>query len=310
MCVVSLALLDVHPALAAPNPPADWSYYVTVYDTTNAYNLGCDQGTFDKSQSPYANSLVILDFGVQTSSGSGTIATFTNATLTNSQVSNMVYQFARGYFNCTGIDSTSILDLGVGTNDSDNYSTSTYSALGTDWANLMESINSSLAGSGYTAQVQLYGANDIEDWYGAGTYVPASDANAWVNAYAAAANPGYFDYGDADGCSTTTDTNTACANGYDQYDYYYYSWGAAPALAVPEIYYSGSAWQWTRISQYASIYQSAMRFDAPMDEHDIDSSTLTASQAYSDLFSDLTSLGLNNNIEFATEIHCWPGYTC
>lgn len=105
------------------------------------------------------------------SAGSGTIATFTNVSLTNAQTENVANAFAQQYFVCTGTDTTSKLTLAIGTNDSVNYSTSTYTTLGQDWANLTKSVVS--ANSQLSSQVTVWAANDIERWAsGNGFYVP------------------------------------------------------------------------------------------------------------------------------------------
>jgi len=138
LLTVNLVLFPHFPtAFAAPAKPAtDWSFYVISSDTQTAYNLGCNQGHFDAGFSPPRNSLVVLDFGKQNSAGTGTVMTFNKLPLTNSQVESIAYQFSLGYWNCTGTaDSTSVLTLGIGTNDSEpSYSDATYTTLGKDWA--------------------------------------------------------------------------------------------------------------------------------------------------------------------------------
>lgn len=293
-------------ALAAPAQPAtDWSFYVLSGNTNDAYNLGYKQGQFDAGHSPVINSFVVLDFGVQTSDGSGVVTTFTQEPLANSNVKSVAEDFAQGYWDGTGSDTTSVMTLGVGTNDSINYSSSTYTTLGTSWANLVSAITSDEGI--HRSQIVIWGANDIESWASpSGFYVPSADANAWVNAYSKVDPAAYDNYGSADGCpwSYTGGNGEPCGSGYNQYDYYYYSWGAPPAFSTPEIYFAGNAEQWTYISLYAKYYQIGMSFEGPWDENDLDPSTLTSSQAWIDLSNDLSGAGVASGMTYSAEIHC------
>lgn len=155
-------LLFPHPSIAfatPAKPPTDWSFYIMTSDTNVAHTLGCNQGHFDAGFSPPHTSLVVLDFGVQNSAGTGVVTT-QGQPLTNSQVESIAYYFSEGYWECT---STSLLTLGVGTNDADpSYSDATYTALGKDWAQVVQTVigdDSSLNG-----EVRVWGANDLEAW--------------------------------------------------------------------------------------------------------------------------------------------------
>lgn len=299
-------------------PPTDWSFYVTTYDVSTSstdpgsmYTLGCNQGKYDASHSPPVNSLVVLDFGVQTSSGSETVATFSGATFTNAEIEEMAETFSKEYYLCTGSDTSSILTLGLGTNNSVKYSDSTYTTLGKDWANIVSAVETSNKGAGYGAQVIVWGASDLEDWINPGKnlIIPADQTTAWVNGYASLDPEPYLNYGSANGCPTNGYANLNCDVfdnvTYTQYDYWWYSWGAAPALVAPEIYLSSMAQQWTQISLYDKNYHSGtMRFQAPWDENDLNSSTLTSSQAWSDLWNDLNNAGVIANMYDSAQIHC------
>lgn len=136
---------------------------------------------------------------------------------------------------------------------------------------------------------------------------PKGDANAWVNAYSNIDPAAYDDYGSADGCPTTGNgySNQPCSYGYYQSDCYYYSWGAPPSLASPEIYYNSQAEQWAQISLYAkNSVKASITFEGPWDENDLDSSTLTSSQAWTDYSNDLSSVGVNTLMPYSSQIHC------
>ena len=305
----------------ATQPPTDWSFYVTAYDVNNdlndknsLYTLGCNQGTYDASHSPPVNSLVVLDFGVQNSSGSATIATFSGATFTNAQIETMAETFSKEYYICTGTDHTSVLTLGLGTNNSVKYSDSTYTTLGSDWANVVSAVIAYNNGSGVHSQVTVWGANDLEDWINPGDnfIIPSDQTTAWVNGYSSLDPAPYVNYGSANGCPTSGYANLNCdvfdGTTYNQYDYWWYSWGANPALVTPEIYSSSMAQQWTQISLYDKHYKlNNMRFQAPWDENDINTSTLTSGQAWSDLWNDLNNAGVIATMYDSAQIHCQYG---
>lgn len=290
-------------AFAAPaTPPTDWSFYITSASTSTAFNLGCSQGHFDSGHSPVIDSEVILDFGEQYySDGSGGVLLLSGIQISNAQIQAVTEAFSDGYWDCTGTDSTSVLYLGIGIN---NYGNSTY-ASGVTWGNNVAAIQNSNKSKGYTAQVAMYGANDIESWCPSNCVSPSA-VMSWVNGFSSV--PGsykYFNLGSADGCPAYSSGNGACNGAWNQYDYWYLSYGAPAALSVPEIYYAIQANQWAMISLYGSQYQAArIYFAGPLDEYDLDNTTLTAPQAWSNLWNDINSnTATTDNMPFSFEIH-------
>ncbi|HLG77381.1 MAG TPA: hypothetical protein VKX46_13280 [Ktedonobacteraceae bacterium] len=297
-CLVLFAP-NVHPAFAVQaKPPTDKSYYITTTSTSSAYNLGCNQGTLDASFSPPVNSEVVLDFGGQNSSGTGTLL-INGTSITNAQIESVAEQFSSGYWNCTGNDSTSKVTLGIGTNNS-YYDVS--SSGGNAWAQVISAVINSNKSSGYDAQVVIDGANDMEPDFGS-----ASGTIAWAQGYANVFPAPYINYGSADGCPSSSSANGSCNNGWNQYDVWYVSWGSPPAKPLPEIYYSVQAQQWTMISLYGAQSQNkVVRMQGPLDEYDLDSSTDTSAQAWSQLWTDLntystTAQNMNYSAEIANE---------
>jgi hypothetical protein len=270
------------PAFAVQaKPPTDWSFYVATPDTASAYNLGCNQGAYDAGFAPPSNSLVVLDFGGQLPDGSGSLL-INGVSVSNSQIESAAEAFSHGYWDCTGADTTSVLLLGVGTNNS-YYDVN--SAGGSTWAQLVADINASNKSNGYDAQVSVGGANDMEPGFDT-----AAHTEDWANGYTAINPAWYVNYGSADGCPPSSASNGACANGWRQYDAWWVSWGALPAFPLPEIYYQVNANQWTMISLYGAWYQgSKMGFYGPLDENDLGTSTFTSDQAWSSLWSDVNS---------------------
>ncbi len=274
--VVAFALVAARPASAADMPQTDWSFYVTALNTSEAETLGCNQGEFDADHGDI-NSTVTLDFGGQDSSNNGTILTFSGTVVSYGDVEAYAETFGFWYWDCTGADTTSLLTLSIGTNNSAYYVNSTG---GASWAGVVNAVTSYMDNYG---QVQVWGGNDMElDW---DTYAATS---SWESGYAAHTSQDYTDYGDAAGCPPYG----SCDNGWTQHDVYLVAWGDAPAWATPEIYTSATASEWISISDtYGPIV-----FWGPMDEYDLDSSTLTPAQAWSDLCSSQTC-------EYSLQIH-------
>lgn len=283
-------------------PPTDWSFYITSANTSTAYNLGCNQGHFDAGHSPVVSSEVILDFGEQYySDGSGGVLLLSGIQISNAQVQAVAEAFSRGYWICTGSDSTSTVYIGIGIN---NYGNSTY-ASGVTWGNNVAAVQNYNQSQGFASQVAMFGANDIESWC-PNNCVSPSAIMSWVNGFSSV--PGsykYFDFGSADGCPPYSSNNGGCNGAWNQYDYWYLSWGAPAALAVPEIYYAVQAQQWAMISLYGAQYQSStIYFQGPLDEYDLDNTTLTAPQAWSDMWNDLNSNSSTAiSMFFSFEIH-------
>jgi hypothetical protein len=296
VCAV-LVGFNVRPAFAIQaEPPADWSYYMNTNSTTTAYNLGCDQGTFDKNHGDI-NSEVVLDFGGQ---GSSDISTkmINGVWISNADIEAASVAFAHGYWVCTGSDLTSVLKLGVGTNNS-AWDVSTSG--GNAWANVVAAVKNTIHADGYDTQVIAGGASDIETWQ----LWNHPDTRAWIDGCAAINSGFYLNYGSADGCPTNISGNAYCSYGWYQYDYYWASWGSPPALPTPEIYSNTMAWQWAMISLYGAQYQGTrVWMEGPWDEYDLATNTLSPYWAWTDFWNALNANSQTaQNMSFALEIH-------
>ncbi|GCE19565.1 hypothetical protein KDK_33650 [Dictyobacter kobayashii] len=254
-------------------------------------------GRADASHSPVINSEVVLDFGGQLSNGSGALM-INGVTISNAQIEAVAEEFAHGYWHCTGSgDTSSVLKLGIGTNNS-YYDVS--SAGGKTWVNMVAAVQSYNHSKGYDSQVVMMGANDMEPGFGS-----ASSTIAWAQGFASVSGYLYLDYGSADGCPQYSTGNGSCNNGWNQYHEWYLSWGSPAAIVAPEIYYSSMARQWAMISLYAAQSQGgAVQMQGPMDEYDLDTSSLTPRQAWSDLWTNLNyKSSTAQNMPFSLEIH-------
>lgn len=265
-------LSQVMPALAvAPQPTTAWSFYVLTTNTSTLYNLGCNQGTADWHNGNL-NSEIILDFGGQASGNNGTNLLFSYAFVSYATIESLAENYADGWWICSGADYTSVLDLTIGTNNS-NYHID--SAGGAAWAGVVNTVRTWASNNGFTSQLNVGGANDMEP--GFDTYPPTK---SWVDGYTSAGGPYYVNYGSADGCPQTTHTNGGCNNGWNQDGEWYVSYGALPAYSTPEIYYQSQANQWGQIKLW-----KYMAFHGPLDEHDLNTSTFTPAQAWTALWN-------------------------
>jgi hypothetical protein len=240
------------------------SLYVRTFNSQTMYNLGCNPGNHDRNAGNI-NSEVILDFGGQAYDGNGTVMTpGNNVEIPWATVMDEAEQFGKAYYFCTGSDYTSVLKLGIGTNNSAYH---VDSAGGATFAGVVNSIKTWMYNYGFTSQVSVGGANDIESGYA--MYPPTK---AWVDGYAAAGGPYYLNFGSANGCPPYGQ----CTNGWSQDAIWYVSYGAAPAYATPEIYSQAMADEWGSIYAHRS-----MQFEGPMDEN---SGDFNAGQAWSTLW--------------------------
>lgn len=282
----------------------NWSFYMNSSSTSRAHTLGCNQGHADATY--HDNSLVILDFGAQASNGSGAYFPGTSTFISNSQIEAVAEAFSSSYYVCTGSDTTTVLSLGIGTNNSGS---NVGSANGRTWAHVVSAVQSYNQSHGYSSQVAMYGANDLESWCDSPPGAACRSASAainWANGYSSVGGSLYFNFGSADNCPTNSYSGGSCGNtGWTQYDYWYLSWGNPAAVPTPEIYHDSWATQWEMIDLYSVYHHGGrMTFWGPMDEHDLDGSTDTATQAWDALWNALhTHTSTAQNLFYSIEIH-------
>lgn len=240
-----------------PKPLTNWSFYVVSTSTSQAGRLGCNQGRFD-TDNGRKNSLVILDFGGMRFQGSveGTeMVQPYDAFMSYSQIEAYAREFARQYYVCTGSNLTSILTLAIGTSNFwlDGVFYRVDFGGGRSWGQLVTRVRNWVGSSGYSSQVRIIGASDIETSWSTNTR-----ARAWVDGfeYDAVTGIDMLNYGSADGCPDATYSNGTCNNGWRQYDVWYVSRGAPDTRSVPQIYFEVNARQWAMISRYAATYRT------------------------------------------------------
>jgi len=259
----------------------DDSYYVTSSNPQLMIDMGCRDGTTD-ARNAAAQRLTILDFGGQYADGSGTEPVLGPAELTNAQIEQLAENYALGWYICLGSDESSVLTLGVGTNNS---LLDVTSSGGATWANVVATVAD--AEAAINDRIVVDGADDIETEFSS----PAAALN-WAAGYGAAGTGSYYlDYGDAGGCPETTDYDGTCNNGWDQYDVWAVSWGEPAALPMPEIYYAANAAQWAQISRYgkSNLNGAAINFSGDLSEYAAAPTTLDPAQSWTNLTTYLDS---------------------
>jgi len=268
LCAGAIILEMPAAALAGPSsiPPIDDSFYVYPGDTpSTAYTLGCDQGNYDGQVNQ--DSVVILDFGAQTSDSSGTYLPSSSTFWSNGSDEFYAANFAEGYQGC---NHGKVLTLAVATN---NDGSVTDGHLGAVWGTVVQAVANNAQQSGYV-NVSVAGAGDWEAGFG-----PFAHLNGWVNGdgsgggYVSTYSVPLFDFGSADGCPQQYGQyqNIQCTGDWYQSSNWYAAWGWGPAYATPEIYYNGcdgnaaQDLQWGMISLEGAVYQgSEIPFTGPM----------------------------------------------
>lgn len=268
-------LVGATPAFAMQTqPPTTTSYYVAVGSTeTNtsidswAYNAGYALGQRDLGLTGTQNSSVILDFGSPYYNGTSYGTTGRGRFMSVNDVRLAVVAFAHGYYVGTGTDTSSQLTIITGVNNSG----STYIDYndGRAWSFLIQNIASDFVTNGYSSQVSSRGGIDAEP-----DYSTATASSNWMSGYTSAYTSPYYvyDYGAASGCPQSGSTATAgsCNNSWTQYNVWYMSWGASPALPLPEIYATSgaNAKQWQQLSLYSYLaYGAKMGISSPLSEY-------------------------------------------
>ncbi len=241
------------PAAAVAVPYEGVSVYITTNSPANLYTVGCQMGSLDLSRPGTQHSLVVLEFGGQTTiNGVWGATLYGGPNSTNAQVLAAVKEYAHGYWLCTGSDVNSVAEVALGTNNSNGASTVTY-ASGQSWAGLVNSFASWLGTVAYGNQVVAAGSNDIEPGFG-----DPGPARSWVDGYASVFTRRLVNNGSADGCPTnhipgSTECGTSAHPSWGPEDIYHVSWGSPPAWPLPEIYRTDGAMaqQWYWLARYA-----------------------------------------------------------
>ncbi|ADU51648.1 hypothetical protein Tmar_1538 [Thermaerobacter marianensis DSM 12885] len=313
LTIGAIALCLVIPVYAShtpPPPPWTSAYYMNTINQTAMYDLGCEWGTKDRNTDGTQYRLMILAYGMPKYQNGAYGASAFNGFVSTSQIAAAVQELGRGYYVCTGYDTSSQLQIAVGTS---NYGSSVTYGHGQAWANMVNSINDWFKSRGYSSQVYAVGASDME----LGWNSPSVTKN-WVNGYDSVNLHPLYNFGDAAGCpSTETSGNAYCSNGWYQADVYYISWAAPPAVPTPQIYRNDGiqARQWWSISLYGYKYGSgSMRFRASLTQYQAcqqngcdPSIDNTPEQGWKQLWDALNhDSRTTSTVTYATDIRWYP----
>ncbi|CAN7542401.1 peptidase inhibitor family I36 protein [Terrabacter sp. LjRoot27] len=233
-----------------PVPSSAPSYYVSNQDTAWANAKGCAMGNADEAQAGTQTRIVVLDFGRLNHDADGVwrLSYFSGTDRTPASAGALAVAMGKGYDSCVGADTSSLLRIGLGTNNS---SGTISSAAGKVMAQAALDADAGLAAF---PQATVWGANDFEAW-GADSTAHAK-ARSWVDGYnsVAGARP-LVNYGSADGCpSSSIPTDGSCNAGLNAYTIWYVSTQGA-ARPLPEIYTptGTQAKQWKYLSLYSVV---------------------------------------------------------
>lgn len=313
---VAEALIVVNPGLV---PPSTASYYeFGAYagecpTTPGSAGGGCPLFAQGQAQpDPGPGGLVILDFGAPcyvpgtTPLVPGTQLFASSNCTPDSVLKSLVEDWVAGYQSVAG---RGPIAVAAGTSNSltgvDNgyISDSVMTTLGGDWFTQVVQPAATWSGA-HTPSVSVWAASDLEQ----STYAPGGlwqwdtgeNSMHWVFAYNQAAQAaiagtgkcslgsnGYLaDYGDDTLMYPASETN----NGWTATWVYQAAWGLASTCAVPEIYYSSMATEWSALSSWAQGQGlSAIKFTGVMGEPNSPpelctwSSPCSATQGYLDL---------------------------
>ena len=302
---------------ATTPPPYTYSYYMWTTDSQTLYNLGYNLGQQDLNTAGTQDHFLILNFGKPKSqSGYGTLLYDGGGFASTSQIASAVEQFARGYYLGTGTDTSSTTFIAIGTTN--YYDPSSINEVtpshGQAWGQMVDQVASWVVNGGYSRQVTIVGASDMElDWNSRTT------TRNWVDAYSQAGSWALYDYGDAGGCPSSSSTNTKvsqpCNNGWTQDDVFYISNGAPKALPSPQIYNTQgtNANQWRQVALYGynGPPQRFMYFYVELTQYKAcqqrpsslcNGANNTPATGWTQLSNALNGAGLTQSIRWSTDI--------
>lgn len=234
------------------------SYYMGDPGHGAARNLGCANG--DKT------GRMSLFFGAPSSVNGGYGSTMWGApNVTVNQVSALAKEFARGYAWCRRSGAYALF-IGIGTSNStiDGRTYQWVREHGRAWAAMVRDLRA-WAHRYHRGYFSFYGAWDAEpSWSSVGK------AEHWMLGYnSTPGRVGLHANNSADGCPSSTSTNGACNNGWNQRWVWRLSWQYDPALPVPQIYATSgvNARQWHMLNLYGASQGDGMHFYGTMAQH-------------------------------------------
>lgn len=154
LIVLPLPLVVYSAAPAGATPPQPWTdenWYMISTSNTEAYNMGCTHGKYDASTG--FSSFDILDFFGQNQANTGTVIGFGRYPVSYAQIEGLVENYALGYYECTGGDTSTVDYIGVGTNDS---AWSVTTAGGHAWGHVVSAVENYVIQTNLGSQVVVW----------------------------------------------------------------------------------------------------------------------------------------------------------
>lgn len=259
--VIAIQAASAEPAAAShsdpkPNTVRAW-YMDTVADAT-LYNMGCAQADRVDADTDPDVGVVILAFGAPrevdpetTRNGASMFSTNASEWRSTAQIADGAKEYSRGFWNCLDEPASSVsytLALGISNLYPSAWTGTRIAEHGQAWGIMVRDVREYQNDRGFSAAIQAAGAADIEPAWGGPT-----KTRRWVDAFDAVANSGLlWNFGSADGCPRFGEGGTNCANGWEQGDLHYVSWGAPAGVPAPQIYRNDGvqAEQWVLISKW------------------------------------------------------------
>ena len=251
-------LLWSSPARADSRPGTSTSYYLKTTRPKTLDAMGCSFAKGVNAGSQPHDALVVMALGrPMLRRGAYGVSLFGVHFATTSEVRNAGVAFATGFRRCVSSKKSTSLRVVLGTS---NYGSRVSFAHGKAWAGMVNVANRDMVERGWGDQVDFAGGTDIElSWNGPKT------SRAWVQGYDSVNEWPYYNFGDAAMCPPYG----RCAGAWTMEDVWYVSWGAPPAIPLPQVYTgSGSmAKQWYNVGLYSQkTHGSHMAFAGVMSQ--------------------------------------------
>jgi hypothetical protein len=212
-------------------------------DTDRTYELGCNMGKQVNRGTKPVDALIFLAFGkpVRFDGSTYGASVFNAPDQPTKPIRLAVQEFAHGYWACTD-GNRGKLTLAAGTS---NYGDDVTFAHGEAWAKMVNSANNNLKKKGWSKQVVVVGAIDLEL-----SWSSPEVAEAWLDGYDSVNSYRVFNFGDAAGCPPATSScGTSSHPEWSQYQVWWAAWGHPGVFPMPQIYRTDGmqAEQWHQV---------------------------------------------------------------
>ncbi len=247
-------------------------YTQSLYENTTYWQTLQTQGC--NAAHKTASGVIVLDWG-QIDANGGVWGTydFGGVHISNDDILHATANFIQGIWNCH--TSATNFAVAIGTSNYGSCYCSSWYTAGQKWGQLVLDVQSFVVNNGMSAQIGVYGADDIEIGWNSYT-----NSKAFVDGYNSITHRVFFDYGDDPG-----GTNPAP---WTAYQVWYVAYGAPANYPLPEIYYNADATEdWEPLSIWACNNEGGpIKFKGTMTEYPTGNSPATG---YLDMYNAINS---------------------